>query len=74
MQTPSATILGEPQHSPGQPGALPGSASVQVWGTVGAALAQAPVSIKILTAPYANLTSIPGLDTNRKYLLGWLAG
>ena len=74
MQTPSATILGELQHSPDQLGASPGSASAQVWDTVEPALAQAPVTMQILTAPCVNLKSAPGLDTNRKYLLGCLAG
>ena len=66
--------LGEPQHSPGRPGASPGSASVQVWDTLGPALAQAPIPIQILTAPCVNLRSISGLDTNRKYVLGWVGG
>ena len=74
MQSASATILGEPQHSPGRPRASPGSASVQVWDTLGPALAQAPIPIQILTAPCVNLRSIPGLDTNRKYVLGWVGG
>ena len=76
MQPPSAIVLGEPQYSPGQPGASPGSASVHVWDDRGPALAQALVPIQILTAPCVNLESIPlkSADANRKYLLGWLAG
>ena len=40
------------------------------WTSPGSGL----LSIQILTVPCVNLRSIPGLDTNRKYLLGWLAG
>ena len=69
------------RHNFGRASAQSGPAWGQPWLSLCAGMGHpwtspgsGPLSIQILTVPCVNLRSIPGLDTNRKYLLGWLAG